>query len=486
MLNSLKKLTNVTYTENGAITPRSTESDCLDLFATIGALRNASGDQIQKRFFRAYLENPDIAMKTLFYSRDIRGGLGERRVFREILKWLAENRKASLLANLEQIPEYGRWDDLLVLIDGNAGAEAGAFLKKQFQADMKALAAHEKISLLGKWLPSINASSENTVRLARRLAGVFGMRSVDYRKALSALRAEISIIENSLRREDYTFDYGKQPSKALFKYRRAFMRNDGKRYGAFLARIEKGEIAMNTGALMPYDIIRATYNRRLSDEERAALDVTWNALEDFTGGENAIVVADGSGSMYGGRGLIPATVAQSLAIYFAERNQGPFQGCFITFSETPRLVEIKGRDIVDKARYCESFNECADTNLQAVFELLVNAAVAKQATEEEMPATVYIVSDMEFNAITCSSSRSNFEYARSLFESNGYKMPRVVFWNVNSRSEQQPATRDDNGVVLVSGGSARLFSQVVRGNVSNPYSFMMETLSNERYASIKA
>ena len=485
MLNSLKKLANVTLTENGAVTPRRTESCCLDLFATIGALRNASEDQIRTRFSRAYLEDPDIAMKTLFYSRDVRGGLGERRVFREILKWLAENRKTSLLTNLEQIPEFGRWDDILVLLDGNAGEEAGAFLKRQFKADMDALAAHEKISLLGKWLPSVNASCENTVRQARRLARVFGMRCADYRKALSALRAEINIIENSLRREDYTFDYAKQPSGALFKYRRAFMRHDGNRYKKFLAMAGKGEVVMHTGSLMPYDIVRAAYNRHISAGERAALDVTWNALEDFTGGENAIVVADGSGSMYCSGNPMPATVAQALAIYFAERNRGPFRGHFITFSQRPQLVEIRGRDIVDKVRYCETFNECADTNLQAVFELIVNAAIEKKASQDELPATLYIVSDMEFNYITTDSSRSNFEYARSLFESHGYKMPRVVFWNVNSRSEQQPVTKGDNGVILVSGGSARLFSQVVRGGL-NPYTFMIETLSNERYASIRA
>ncbi|MBQ3683145.1 MAG: DUF2828 family protein [Succinimonas sp.] len=486
MLKELKELSNTALTENGAVTFRTTESYCLDLFATIGALRNSCEQEIQDRFMRAFFEDPDLAMKTLFFARDIREGLGERHVFRDILKWLSENRKESLLKNLELIPEYGRWDDILTLLDTPAREEAEAFLRKQFTADLKALDGEGKVSLLGKWLPSVNASCLQTVTWAKQLAGAFGMREHEYRKALSALRAQIGIIENSLRKKDYTFDYAKQPGKAMHKYRKAFIRNDKERYLDFLKKVAAGEATLNVKTLMPYDIVNAAYRTSLSQEERLSLDTSWNALPDYTDGENALVVADGSGSMYWQHEPLPAAVAQSLAIYFAERSKGAFRGHFITFSRTPRLVEIKGKDIADKVQFVRSFNECANTDLAAVFDLILAAALKKKARQEDLPATLYIISDMEFDAAAANSSGSNFTTAEMKFAEHGYRLPKVVFWNVNSRNEQQPVTRNEQGVILVSGCSAQLFSKVTKGEDVSPYAFMTETLGSSRYAAITA
>ncbi|WP_406545652.1 DUF2828 family protein [Succinimonas sp.] len=486
MLKELKELSNTALTENGAVTFRTTESYCLDLFATIGALRNSCEQEIQDRFMRAFFEDPDLAMKTLFFARDIREGLGERHVFRDILKWLSENRKESLLKNLELIPEYGRWDDLLTLLDTPAREEAEAFLRKQFTADLKALDGEGKVSLLGKWLPSVNASSPQTVTWAKQLAGAFGMRDREYRKALSALRVQIGIIENNLRKKDYTFDYAKQPGKAMHKYRKAFIRNDKERYLDFLKKVAAGEATLNVKTLMPYDIVNAAYRNSLSQEERLSLDTSWNALPDYTDGENALVVADGSGSMYWQHEPLPAAVAQSLAIYFAERSKGAFRGHFITFSRTPRLVEIKGKDIADKVQFVRTFNECANTDLAAVFDLILAAALKKKARQEDLPATLYIISDMEFDAAAANSSGSNFASAKKKFAEHGYRLPKVVFWNVNSRNEQQPVTRNEQGVILVSGCSAQLFSKVTKGEDVSPYAFMTETLGSSRYAAITA
>ena len=322
MLEFLKKEANKTYTENGAVTFRTSGRDCLDLFATIGALRRESDEEITERFLRAYAENPDLAMKILFYGRDVRGGLGERRVFRTLLRWLAANEPKSVIRNLPYIAEYGRWDDVLVLLDTPCRKDALILLKKQFEADLAAVNGEGEVSLLAKWLPSVNASNADTVRLAKLLVKGFGMAERDYRKALTRLRARIRILENNLREKDYTFDYSKQPSKAMFKYRRAFERNDGERYHAFMERVTKGQEKLNTGTLFPYEIVEKAYN--WDGEDRLSLDATWRALPDFTQDENALVVADGSGSMYWPDRPKPAAVAQSLAIYFAERNHGMF------------------------------------------------------------------------------------------------------------------------------------------------------------------
>ena len=342
------------------------------------------------------------------------------------------------------------------------------------------------MSLLGKWLPSVNASNDDTVIKAKRIARALGMNEAQYRKTLSALRAKISIIENNLREKDYTFDYSKQPSKAMFKYRKAFMRNDGERYGNFMNRVAEGVEQIHTGALTPYEMIKPFFNRgSISDAERKAIDATWKAQEDFTGGENALVVIDGSGSMYGGADPIPATVALSLGIYYAERNTGAFQNHFITFSENPKLVEIKGKDICEKVRYCHRFNEVANTNIQRVFELILRAAVKHRVPQNEMPSKIYIISDMEFDYCTKDCSLTNFAYAKQLFAKHGYQLPEVVFWNVASRNQQQPVTQNEQGVALVSGCNPRIFSMLKSGILS-PYAFMLDVLSSERYQKIVA
>lgn len=257
------------------------------------------------------------------------------------------------------------------------------------------------------------------------------------------------------------------------------------KYAAFMERVSEGAEQIHTATLTPYEIITPIFKRDFRAEERKAIDVTWNAQEDFTGGENALVVIDGSGSMYGGADPIPATVALSLGIYYAERNTGAFHNHFITFSENPRLVEIKGTDIFEKVRYCHQFNEVANTNIQRVFELVLNAAVKNRVPQEEMPSKIFIISDMEFDYCAEDCSLSNFEYAKKLFNEQGYQLPDLVFWNVDSRNRQQPVEINDQGVALVSGCNSRIFSMLKSGILS-PYAVMMEVLGSERYAPIVA
>ena len=234
MLEYIKSEANRAYTENGAVSNATTGSDCLDLFATVGALRRASDEEIIPRFIRAYTENRDAAMKLLFFARDIRGGLGERRVFRVILRWLACNEPASVRKNLARVAEYGRYDDLLALMGTPCEAEMLDLLKAQFEADNAALENGGEVSLLAKWLPSVNASNAETLRMGKKIARALGMTDAEYRRTLVKLRARIRIIENNLREKDYTFDYAAQPSKAMFKYRAAFIRNDGERYKDYI------------------------------------------------------------------------------------------------------------------------------------------------------------------------------------------------------------------------------------------------------------
>lgn len=488
MLNYLKNEANKTYTENGAATYRSTGSECLDLFASIGAIRSNTEQEIITRFVRAFTENPDIAMKILFFARDVRGGLGERRVFRTLFRWLAVHYPESVEKNISYVAEYGRFDDLLVLIGTPCQPAMVGFITNQLEKDIEATYEDGEVSLLAKWLPSVNASNKETVKNAKILIKMLGITDKDYREMLSMLRAKIRIIENNLREKDYTFDYSKQPSKALFRYRKAFRRNDGERYSEYLQKVAGGEAKMNTGTLMPYELIRPYLGYHNESVEDESIEAAWNNLEDFTNGENALAVIDGSGSMYGyygGKGVAPITVAMSLGIYFAERNKGAFANHFITFSENPQLVEIKGKSLYEKIRYCETFNEVANTNIQKVFELILNTAVKNKLSQSELPSTLYFITDMEFDYCTEDAGLTNFEYAKKIFEENGYKLPRVVFWNVESRNMQQPVKQNEQGVALVSGCTPAIFSMVADGSIS-PYKVMMDILGSERYKKIAA
>ena len=494
IVNVIDNALNRYYTENGAATLATTGDCCLDLFATIGALRHVSEEEICLRFMRAYAEDRDKAMKILFFARDVRGGLGERKTFRIITQWLANYSKSSVVKNIVNIPEYGRYDDLMSLFGTSCETEVLRFIAGQWKKDMKALKNGEPVSLLGKWLPSVNASSADTVAQAKKIVKYLNLRPSKYRKALSALRKHIHILENDLRLRDYTFDYAQIPSRAVHKYRVAFMRNDRKRYMKYLKRVERGTAGMHTATLLPYDIVASVLDKytgwdnkpiRVTEEERTALNVTWNALPDYTCGENALVVIDGSGSMYGYDNPMPAAVALSLGIYYAERNRGQFQNHFITFSEHPQLVQIKGDDIVDKVTYCESYNECANTNIEAVFRLILNTAREQQVPQEEMPSRIYIVSDMEFDFCARNAGLTNFQNMEQMYQTAGYKLPEVVFWNVASRRRQQPVKKNQQGVALVSGFNPRLFEMISSANLS-PYACMMDVLNRERYNKIAA
>ena len=494
MLNAIKNEANGTRTENGAKTLKSSMDYCVDLFATIGALRHASEAEIVNRFIRAYTENPDLAMKILFFARDVRGGLGERKVFRTILKWLACNKASSAKKNLEYIAEYGRFDDLLVLLGTPCEQEAVSLIAETLRADLLAMQENKEVSLLAKWLPSVNTSNAQSVKCAKYLARKLGMSEAQYRKTLSALRAYIKIIENNLREKDYSFDYEKQPGKALFKYRKAFFNHDGERYREFLARVSRGEATLHTGTLALYELIRPLCQLKydngwafpeLSEDEISAINTTWNALERNENHENALAVIDTSGSMYWEGNPLPATIALSLGIYFAENNLGAFANHFIEFSEKPQLIEIKGETFADKVRFIETFNEIGNTDIQKVFELVLNAAVKYQVPQEELPKTLYIISDMEFDSCTKGADQTNFEYAKKLFADAGYTLPNVVFWNVQSRHMQQPVRQNEQGVALVSGCTPKLFDMVMSGEL-DPYAFMIEAVCTERYEKIAA
>ena len=488
MLDLLKQKVRMTETENGAATYETSGSECLDLFASIGAFRHAGDEEIINCFIRAYTENADLAMKILFYARDIRGGLGERHVFRTILSWLAKNETESVKKNLTYISEYGRFDDLLTLLDTPCEKEMLDLLKLQFTEDLHCASAGEHVSLLAKWLPSVNTSNKQAVRNAKRIARAFGMNDAAYRKNVVLLRSKIHIIENYLREKDYSFDYEKQPSRAMYKYRDAFERNDEERYHTFLSLLSEGKAKLHADHVCPYELVEPYLTadlKNISEAEKRILNATWDSLPDYGNNEDALAVIDTSGSMYWSGRPLPAAVALSLGIYLADHNKGRFRNHFIEFSARPQLIEMKGKTFVDKLRYIMTFNEIADTNLESVFDLILHTAMENHMSQEEMPSKLVIISDMEFNCCVENASETNFENARKKYAANHYRLPQIIFWNVAGRHRQQPVTMNEQGVVLISGVTPKLFQLTMGGQLS-PYTYMMKILESERYAKIIA
>lgn len=488
----LKNESTRTTTENGGIAYTTTDSFCLDLFFKAGGMRYCSEEDISAAVIRAFAEDETKTMKIIFFARDITDGLGERRFFRTAVKALAGYAPEAVRRNIHNFAEYGRYDDLCALLGTACEGDAVSEIKSQLDTDIRTLAvsADSGVSLLAKWLPSVNASSKQTRNLGRRMAELLGMSEPEYRRTLVALRKRIDLIENRIRVRDYTFDYEVQPSGAMLKYRRAFHRNDGERYTAFLEKVNSGKANLNTSTLYPYDVVRKCLESRhgqITDSERLSLDVTWKNLTDTVRDkhENALAVIDGSGSMYGGGyGLRPADAALSLGIYFAEHSKGEFANHFITFSNRPQLVEIKGDDIVQKVQYCAGFNEIANTDLEAVFRLILTTALKNKVKQKDMPSKLYIISDMQFDyCIDGGNSMPMFETMKKRYEMYGYKLPQVVFWNVASRSDVLPVKISETGAALVSGYSANVFSMVMKGEL-DPAAIMDQVISSPRYAAV--
>lgn len=480
MLEEIKESANIAYTQNGAVTNASTYDPCLDFFAISGAMRGIEEDRIITVFSRAFAASADNAMRILFYTRDIRGGLGERRVFRIILEYLANNFPETVKRNLNNIPEYGRFDDLLVLVDTPCEDILTEYISKTIKADLFSMSRNEGVSLLAKWLPSVNASDVVRKEQAKRIAKRLGMTEKEYRKTLSSLKSYIDILEKRLCTRNYSFDYEKQPSKALYKYRKAFIRNDRIRYMQFVKAASEGMTQLKTGSLYPYEIIRSSTCSLIGKDEEAALDASWRSLPDYCDGKNAIAVIDGSASMEG----MPMNIATSLGIYFAERNKGFFHNHFITFSQNPRLVEIHGETIVDKAMYCMSYNEVSNTDLIKVFMLILESAVRNNLKQSDLPEIIYVISDMEFDMGVCKNMSLHNEVDK-LFRDKGYILPQVVYWNVNSSGNNYTVTSNQYNTVLVSGSSPVIFEMVISQNIT-PRGLMMNVICSDRYRHIYA
>lgn len=511
-MNALKTENNYTYTENGALTHKSTLNGLLDLFALGGAYRTRTDADVINLFMKAFAEDEVHALKCLFYLRDVRGGQGERRFFRVVTKWLARNETDAIARNLKYVPEFGRWDDLYTFVGTPLEKAAFDIIDNQLALDIDC----KTPSLLAKWLKSENTSSRESRELADKTRRYLGFSHKEYRKILSILRERIRVLERLMsagRWDEIEFD--KIPSRAGMIYKNAFARHD-------IERMKQGaeqsyedfakdkNTTVNAKALYPYEVVkqamafskwgyyfdRGRKSQAFDNTERLMVNKYWENLADYFQGctFNGICVADTSGSMYGD----PLAVALSIAMYCAERNKGEFANHFFTFSDDPTFVEIEGVDFVDKINRMAGADWGGSTNVEAVFDKMLSIAKQNHCSQDEIPASVIIVSDMEFNSCVrggCNYhtrwsypawsypavNETLFETIEKRWKAAGYKLPLLTFWNVQARQDNIPM-RSTKYVNYVSGFSPVIFEQVLKGVTA--YDLMFDKLDSERYACI--
>jgi len=473
--------TNDTVTENGMTTSSTTLNDCVDLFFKIGALRGQDKQKKINAFVKAYSEDALTAMRILFWVRDVRGGAGERGTFREILTYIADNKTDSLRKNLALISEYGRWDDLLVLV--------GTKLEKE-ALDEIATALKNGNGLAAKWMPRGNGKNREKKRWANALRSHLDMKPKDYRKMLSELSNTVEQLMCAKKFDAITYSH--VPSKAMSDYMKAFSKNDGTRFASYLESLSKGETKINAGAVYPYDI-----TKNLKHGVSAGANEQWKALPNYMEGskERVLPVVDVSGSMSCSAGsnatVTCMDVAISLGLYISERNEGPFKDAFFTFSSSPSLQYLKG-SLSERVNQLSRADWQGSTNLEATFRVLLDKAKVQGISEDEMPTMILILSDMEFNEATGdgwgrTSSRWNptaQNMIKKMYEDAGYKMPKVAYWNLHSRNDNNPVSFNDTNTALVSGFSPALLTSLLAGKDMTPHSMMMTIVGGERYTPV--
>ena len=452
----------------------SSLNECVNLFFQVGAMRGKDKNALLQMFSKAYSENPLVATKVLFWARDARGGAGERQIFRDILEYLVVNSTDVVRKNLSLIPEFGRWDDILLLVGTEVEDDVFDLIKTELDNEN---------GLCSKWMPRKG-------KVANAIRRSFKVSPKVYRKTLVELT---SVIETAMCAKDYSgVDYSKLPSLASSRYQKAFLRNDEVGYGEYKTALESGEAKVNAGAVYPYDIIKSmNYGG-----DKVVNNAQWESLPNFMEGseERVLPVVDVSGSMScsagGNDNLTCMDVAISLGMYISERNEGNFKDAFVTFSSNPQLQYLKGT-LEQRLNQLRRAEWGMNTDINAVFELILNQAKMYNIPQDKMPTKILILSDMQFNSATNSrwGNQSDWnpsaqDMIESKYEDAGYNKPDVVYWNLNASMGNFPVEFDKMGTAMVSGFSPSILKSLLSGKSMTPESILMETVGSERYSLI--
>lgn len=485
-------------TENGAVGYRTTGKELLDLNFMTSSLRNKSEDEIFDSFLRAFYEDKMLAIKWLFFMRDIREGMGERRSFKVILSGLGHRHPTIAKELISLVPEYGRYDDLFSLMDNDEMTKIVAnFIHQQLKEDYINYQNKKPISLLAKWLPK--ESTKKYKKVYKILLKEFDMKPKTYRQTVSELRRYLDVVEIKMSANEWDkVNYNSVPSKANLLYKDAFLKHDEERRNEYLENLKNGNenTKINAKILMPHEIVH-NYTSLLYDgwhlrikSYDETLEQLWKSLPDYVDGEGfSMFVRDGSGSMTDRIGNTNTTcldVSTALAIYFSEHCKGEYKDNFITFSNRPKVIDLSNcSSLREKIEKCYTEYDWTNTDIYKVFKLVLDVAVKNQYVQEELPKNIVILSDMEFDdATTTRDHKTLFETIQAEYLLHGYDLPRLVFWNVCSRTGTIPLKTNKNGVCLVSGFNPTIMDMVLSGEL-DPYKCLVDKLNSSRYDAVE-
>ena len=501
---AMENKSNWKLTENGASARTTTGDNLVDLFAVIGAMREREESDIISMWENAYREDAELAVRMIFYAGDIRGiGLGERRTFRILIKHLANTHPSIMRKNIVNIPYYNRWDSLYELVATPCEREMWDLVRMQWLEDYGNMMHNKPISLMAKWLASVNASSKKTCMLGRKTARELRLSESMYRRALSKLRAYLKVVEKSMSAQEWaTIEYSTVPSYAMKNYSQAFARHDKDRFSSYKENLEQkiadGTISqkdIKSATLYPYDLVRKYLDADISDfwsrssyrnfyirPYDTITEAQWKALPDYLDEEaNVIVMADVSGSMHSPN-FQPISASLGLALYFAERNKGIYRNKYMTFTDRPYFLTINDTTSL-RDQLCQAWNAGVgySTNLERAFMYILDTAIENNVKPEEMPKALVVVSDMEIDPFFRGYGLDFLEEMTRRFRNAGYTMPKVLFWNVEGRNSTFHAKSTNPNVVFASGYSASAFTSVIKGITKTAYEVMRDTLMDTQY-----
>jgi hypothetical protein len=470
-----------TKTKNGMTTSSSTLNECINLFFSIGSMRGGDVDRLNSLFSKAFTEDPQTAMRILFWARDVRGGAGERQIFRDVISFLAATNPEAIKVNIGLFPEYGRWDDVQTLFNTSLEDEAINLIIEGIKAED---------GLCAKWVPR-KGEVFNKVRRALK---------TDPKTLRKTLVSLSNTVEQKMCSKDWdNIEYSKIPSLAMSRYGKAFGRNDQDRFGQYIESLQRGETTVNAGALYPYDV---TKNLSSHMGDSALANEQWKALPNYMEDSDELIlpVVDVSGSMSCSAGnsktVTCMDVAVSLGLYISEKNEGVFKDMFITFSSTPSIQKLGG-NLKERFTQLRRSDWSMSTNIQATFELILDQAVKHSIPQDKMPTKVLILSDMQFDQAKGSVAHRwsrDVEHdwnptaqslIKDMYSRAGYEVPNIIFWNINSRGgDNFPVRYDEEGTALVSGFSPSIMKSLLGGENMTPISIMNSTVNSERYEPI--
>lgn len=495
-VDSIKKPVS-TFTWNGALSnpsPDLTTNKAGRLSLFFKTVRKVDDNQLEKYFEQAYSENYIDAYLIAFHVRDCRGGKGEREIGRKLLRMLADKDTNLFKKVISEIPEYGRWDDLVAILDKKDAVSSNrelstaifSVLSERLNRDYYSMVNSGECSLLAKWLPTEGGKLDTRHKFVAQFCKHMNCTPKSYRKRISLLRDYLKIIEKYMCTKEWKkIDYSTVPSCAMHKFKKAFLRNDSERYNNWLEKLKNNDttVKVNAKQLFPHEIVKEICKNNSSDYTllRAQWDVIYKETKKLGTFDNVLVISDVSGSMVG----TPMDVSIALGILLSSCAEGPFNKKVMTFHSSPKFISLDSDDIVDNVNTLKNSPWGGNTDFQAVFNLILKTGRANNLKDKDMPKTIYILSDMQFDQAMPGNYSTNYETVKKNYSRFEYTVPKIVFWNLNGSSKDFPATVDDNGTCMISGFSTSILKSILKFGIMDSFETLRNTIDDERYLKIR-